>query len=570
MSSSSSRRLLALLVAMLLALTGVVVRLGVLQVRQAGAFVELGWDQRVRTVALAADRGEIVDRSGAPLAISLEARDVYADPRYVDDPASEAAQIAAVLGLERAAERELRVELRGEGSFVYLARGVDRELADELADRRLAGIGFLPSSRRYYPAGTLASQVLGFTNVDGLGITGLEKQYEEVLSGTAGERTSELSPRGQVIAGGMDVVRSPSPGDDLITTFDREIQYQAQQALRRAVRENGAAGGTIVVMDLSGEVYAMASYPTFDPNAFGSFDPSTYLNRAVTDVWEPGSVNKIITAAAALETDAVALDDVFTVPATREVDGFTIHDSHPHPAMRMTLADIIAQSSNIGSSLVADRVGSEQMAAYFDRFGFGRTTGIGFPGEQPGLMPSLSPWSDATRATVSFGSGVAVTPLQMASVYATVANGGVWVQPRLVLGTHDPDGTMHPAPEPATHRVIRPDTAEALTRMLAYVVQDGTGSNAQIPGYQVAGKTGTAKKLEDGRYVRRYVASFIGFLPAAEPRVVVAAILDEPTTVYGGVAAAPLFQDVARYAIQRLGIEAAEPVPLPRHSLLLP
>ena len=571
MRRTPAHRLLTLFCLLLFALAGVVVRLGVLQVRQAGAYVELGWDQRVRTVTLAADRGEIVDRNGAPLALSLEANDVYADPRYVTDPAAEAATIATVLGWEPAEERELRGRLREDGSFVYVARRVDRELADALATEELAGIGFLPSSKRYYPAGSLGSQVLGFTDVDGLGIAGLEKQHEAVLSGTPGERTSELSPLGQLIPGGLDVVEPPVEGDDLVLTIDREIQFQAEQYLRRAVQENRAAGGTIIVMDpRTGDIYAMASYPWFDPNRIGDFDPATFRNRAVTDLWEPGSVNKVITAAAALETGAVAPSDVFAVPSTREIDGYTIHDSHRHPVARMTLADIIAESSNIGTSLVADEVGNEQMGSYFSRFGFGEPTGVGFPGEQRGLMPPASGWTDVERATVSFGSGVAVTPIQMASVYATIANGGEWAQPRLVLGTRTDGGDVVETDPLRTRRVIDEVTADALTQVLAYVVADGTGGAARIPGYQVAGKTGTAKKLEDGGYVRRYVASFIGFLPASDPRVVVAAILDEPETVYGGIAAAPLFQDVARYAIQRLGIAPAPAVPLPRHALLLP
>jgi cell division protein FtsI (penicillin-binding protein 3) len=368
------------------------------------------------------------------------------------------------------------------------------------------------------------------------------------------------------------VIRDPVPGSDLVLTIDREIQFQAQVYLRRAVKENHAKGGTIIVMDPhSGDIYAMASAPWFDPNRFGDADPDTWRNRAVTDTWEPGSVNKIITAAAAIQTGAVPLDRVFGVPAVRRVAGVPIHDSHDHPVEAMTLADIIAQSSNIGSSLVADEVGNAELAAYFARFGFGRTSGLGFPGEATGLMPPLAEWTDLRRAMMSFGSGVAVTPLQMASVYATIANGGTWVQPRLVRATRDPAGTVHELGPSSTHRVLRPATTDVLTRMLTYVVEDGTGENAQIPGYQVAGKTGTAKKLNaHGRYVNRYVASFIGFLPAGRPRVVVAAILDEPRTVYGGVAAAPLFQGVARYAIQRLGIEPAPSVPLPRHSLLLP
>jgi cell division protein FtsI (penicillin-binding protein 3) len=286
----------------------------------------------------------------------------------------------------------------------------------------------------------------------------------------------------------------------------------------------------------------------------------------VTDAWEPGSVNKIVTAAAALETRAVSLSERFVVPATRVIDGYTIHDAHWHPVETMTIADIIAESSNVGASLLADRAGSAALGEYFERFGFGRPTGVGFPGESPGIMPT-GHWEDITRATVSFGAGVAVTPLQMASVYATIARGGTWVQPRLVRGTVGVDGAVLADPPAAGHRVISAETADLLTRMLAFVVEDGTGSAAQIAGYQVAGKTGTAKKLDArGRYTNRYVASFIGFLPASDPRVVVAVVIDEPRTIYGGVAAAPVFSDMARYAIQRLGIEPAPPVSPPPHA----
>jgi cell division protein FtsI (penicillin-binding protein 3) len=558
-------RLIAALVAAMLAMVGIVVRLAFLQVRESGTYAELGSTQRDHTEPLPAVRGEILDRDGVPMALTLEARDVYANPSRVTDPRSEAAQIAAVLG---GPERPILAALTSSGTFAYVDRQVDADVAAQLADLHLAGIGFLPVAKRYYPAGPVASQVLGFVNVDGVGTTGLERQYDTELSGTPGERTIEMSAQGQEIAGGKQIVREPQPGSSLVLTIDRDLEFQAQQYLRSAVKENGARGGTVVVMDpRSGDIYAMATYPWFDPNAFATFDASRFVNRAVTDTWEPGSVNKTITAAAALESGSVTPTETFRVPGTRDVEGYTIHDAEPHGVEEMTLGDIIAHSSNVGASLVADRVGNQGMQQAFTRFGFGSPTGVGFPGEAAGLMPAPDQWTDLTRATVSFGAGVAVTPLQMASVYATIANGGTWVQPRLVAATIDGTGARQDAPPPATHRVVRRSTAEMLTRMLAYVVQDGTGDQAQITGYQVAGKTGTAKKLDaSGHYVHRYVASFIGFLPAARPRVVVAVIIDEPKTVYGGVAAAPLFQQVARYAIQRLGIEPAPPVALPSHA----
>ena len=561
-------RLVVLLVAVVLAIGGIVIRLAVLQVRESGTYAELGSTQRVHTEPLPALRGEILDRTGVPMALTLDARDVYVNPSLVVDAATEAGQIAPVLGLK---EKDVRAALSSPGTFAYIERQVDLGVAQHVADLHLPGIGLLPVVKRYYPAGPVAPQVLGFVNVDGVGTAGLERQYDQLLAGSPGERTVELSAQGQEIGGGRQVVQDPQPGSSVVLTIDRDLQFQAQQYLQKAVRENHAKGGTIVVLDPhTGDVYAMASYPWFDPNSFASFDSTRFVNRAVTDTWEPGSVNKTITAAAALESGAVTPTERFHVPGTRQVEGYTIHDAEPHGMETMTLGDIIAHSSNVGASLVADRTGNRRMEETFARFGYGTPTGIGFPGEAAGLMPP-APWSHLTRATVSFGAGVAVTPLQMASVYATIANGGTWVQPRLVDATIGPDGVRHDAAPPVTRRVLRPSTTQTLTQMLAYVVQDGTGVSAQIPGYQVAGKTGTAKKLDaSGHYVSKYVASFIGFLPASRPRVVVAVIIDEPRTVFGGVAAAPVFQEVARYAIQRLGIEAAPAVPLPPHAMPVP
>ena len=352
------------------------------------------------------------------------------------------------------------------------------------------------------------------------------------------------------------------------TTIDRQMQYMVQAALERAVKANGALGGTAVVMDpATGEVLAMATYPDFDPNDYSEAPLEAMRNRAVTDSFEPGSVNKIITAAAALETGAVSLEERFRVPASMEVGPFTIRDSHVHPVESMTIGDIITESSNIGAALIAEQVGSVTLGTFMEKFGYGRPTGVGFPGEAAGVLLPGDQWDEVIRATVSYGQGISVTPLQMANVYATIANGGRWMQPTLVRGFEGPGGVFHPAEQRRTRRIIRPDTAELLTRMLASAVEEGTGVNAQIPGYQVAGKTGTSRKLdENGRYVQRYHASFAGFLPAADPRVVIAVSIDEPRTVYGGLAAAPLFQEIARYAIQRLAIPAAPPVALPPHA----
>lgn len=567
MRRRAGRRLVALLTLMLLAFGSIAARLAVLQVGDRGSLEARGLDQRVRTFVLPAARGRILDRRGVPLAITLEARDIYADPTLVTDPEGEAAQIAGVLGEK---PKEVRPALEADGTFAYVARQVDLDVAQRVEDLHLPGIGFLSVPKRYYPAGALAPQVVGFVGIDGQGLTGLEEQYDAELAGVSGERTVEQASDGQPIAQGIDVLRQPVDGVSLQTTIDREIQYQAQEALANAVRANGAKAGTLIVMDVrTGDIYAMANFPGFDPNAFAQTNPDRWRNRALTDAFEPGSVNKVITAAAAIESGAVSITQRFQVPDSMNVDQYTIHDSHPHPVETMTLADIIAESSNIGIAKVGDLVGKTMLASYLNRFGFGQTTGLGFPRESDGIVPALSEWSDATLATISYGQGISVTPMQMASVYATVANGGLWVQPRLVSGTVDDSGTFTPAPASPTRRVLEPQTASILTQMLAYVVEGGTGTSAQISGYQVAGKTGTALKPAPtgGYYSDRYVASFIGFLPAGDPRIVVAAILDEPATVYGGIAAAPLFQQVARFAIQRLGIPTAPPVSAPPHLL---
>jgi cell division protein FtsI (penicillin-binding protein 3) len=561
-------RLVALLCVMTLALGAIFLRLTILQVSQAADLRDRAAEQRVRTIVLPAERGHILDRTGERLALSMPARDVYADPRYVVDPWETATRLAPILEVR---PRELHALLRQDTTFVFLARQVDLDVADEVAELELPGIGFLDVTKRSYPAGDLAGQVLGFVGVDGVGLAGLEFEYQDLLAGRPGERTQELDPYGQPIVGGVDAGRAPVAGSSLETTLDRELQFQAQAALEDVVREQHARGGTVIVMDpRTGDLLAVASYPWFDPNAFEEARPATYRNRAVTDVFEPGSTNKVITAAVALQTGALAPNRRLSVPWTMPVGEFTIHDAHPHPEQEMTLGDIIAESSNIGAVQVANLVGETNMASYLWRFGLGRPTGVGFPGEANGITLPVSEWTDTTLATAAYGQGLAATPLQMASVYATIANGGRWVQPRLVRATIDADGTRHEAARSATRRVISEESADMVSRMLAYAVDHGTGANARIEGYQVAGKTGTARIPRPDRpgYLEgQYVASFIGFLPASEPRVVIAAIVDRPSQGYGSLAAAPLFQRVARAAIARLGIEPGDPLSLPPHAL---
>ena len=569
MNRPPAGRLAALFLAMTLAFAAIFVRLTFLQVSsQAAELQDRALDQRVRTVALPADRGQILDRDGDRLALSTRAVDVYADPRYVTDAWTTASRLSPLLGV---GVTDLVEDLSVETTFVYLARQVEPGIADRVRALALPGIGFLDASKRSYPGGALAPQVVGFVGIDGDGLSGLEFGYQDVLAGTPGERTIELDPHGQPIAGGIDVERLPVAGSSIVTTIDRDLQFQAQTALAEAVAAEGARGGTIVVMDpRTGEILAMATYPWFDPNVFGDSPAWTYRNRAVTDAFEPGSTNKVITAAAAIQEEALPLDEQLVVPWTMRVGDYTIHDSHPHPVQRLTLGDVIAESSNIGIVQVANRIGRPTMASYLSSFGLGRPTGVGFPAESGGIMLPLLEWSDTSLATMAYGQGIAATPLQMASVFATIANDGRWVQPRLVKGTVGPDGTFHAAPAATVRQVISTGSAEMVARMLAYAVEHGTGRNARVSGFQVAGKTGTARiaaKDRVGYLEGQYIASFIGFLPAGDPQVVIAAILDRPAAGYGGLAAAPLFQRVARVSITRLGVTPAERLPLPPHAL---
>jgi cell division protein FtsI (penicillin-binding protein 3) len=572
-----ARRLVILLVVLLLGFGGIFVRLASLQIRDGSEYQNLAFEQRVRSIPLPARRGSILDRTRQEFALSLDARDVYADPGLIRHPYSAAHRIAPILGLP---DGELIKDFSEDTRFVYVARQVDLDTVARLDRLGLPGIGFLNSSKRYYPNGSVASQVIGFVGVDqdpqtgapvSNGLGGLELEYDKQLAGRPGERVVEIDPSGHLIPQGVNQDQPPVEGDDLVTTIDSDIQYQAQNALLDAVYRNHAAGGSVIVMDPhSGDVLAMASYPWFDPNNFQDYGEDSWRNRSVTDVYELGSVNKVITASGAVEEHVVPLDEQFYVPDSWKVSVKIFHDAERHHPKMMTLADIIARSSNVGTIRIAARLGMDRMAEYLAKFGLGQPTGIGFPGEEEGILPPEADWYGTSMGTIPVGQGVAVTPLQMISVYATIANGGMWVPPNLVKGLIDPDGTFVPKRDNRPERqVVSERTAKTITRILAYAVDAGTGHRAQIPGYWVAGKTGTAQKPSPyGGYLpHKYVASFIGFLPASNPRVVIAAILDEPETEYGGVAAAPLFREVARYAIARLRIPPAPKPEEPPHVL---
>jgi cell division protein FtsI (penicillin-binding protein 3) len=553
-------RVIGLFAVMALSLSALAVRLVLLQVRDGATYEALAMEQRVRRIALPAERGTIYDRSMHELALSLPAKAIFADPALVQDPAGTTARLSEILDVRPA---DLRRSLTAESRFEYLARAVDLAVANRVARLDLPGIGFIDEPKRTYPGGGLAAQVLGFVGVDGAGLAGLELQWDGVLAGRAGRMLVEQDPDGLSIPQGRLEVEEPRRGRDLVLTIDKDLQYFTERALAGAVEQNGALGGTVIVLEPStGDVLAMATNPAFDANAFTDAPAFVTRNRGVTDVYEPGSANKVITASAALEEGVMGIREQLWVPPRYQVGDKVFTEAHPRPAMSMTLTDIISQSSNIGTIMTAQRLGSERLDDYLRDFGFGVETGIRFPGESDGILIPEEEWWTTSMGTIPIGQGIAVTPLQMASVYATVANDGVRLAPRLVRGTVEGDDVRE-QDALVRERVVSTRTARLVTRMLADAVASGTGQEAQIPGYWVAGKTGTARKpLQDALgYSEEYVASFIGFAPARDPAVVVAAIIDEPDTVYGGVAAAPLFREVAEFALAHLRVPTAEPPP---------
>ncbi|MGH2653224.1 MAG: peptidoglycan D,D-transpeptidase FtsI family protein [Actinomycetota bacterium] len=560
MKRPSGARVIGLFAVMALSLSALAGRLVLLQVRDGATYEALAMEQRVRRIALPAERGTIYDRSMHELALSLPAKAIFADPALVQDPGGTTARLSEILDVRPA---DLRRSLTAESRFEYLARAVDLAAANRVARLDLPGIGFIDEPKRTYPGGGLAAQVLGFVGVDGAGLAGLELQWDGVLAGRAGRMLVEQDPDGLSIPQGRLEVEEPRRGRDLVLTIDKDLQYFTERALAGAVEQNGALGGTVIVLEPStGDVLAMATNPAFDANAFSDAPAFVTRNRGVTDVYEPGSVNKVITASAALEEGVMGVREPLWVPPRYQVGDKVFTEAHPRPAMSMTLTDIISQSSNIGTIMTAQRLGSERLDDYLRDFGFGVETGIRFPGESDGILMPEEEWWTTSMGTIPIGQGIAVTPLQMASVYATVANDGVRLAPRLVRGTVEGDDVREQDPL-VRERVVSTRTARLVTRMLADAVASGTGQEAQIPGYWVAGKTGTARKpLQDALgYSEEYVASFIGFAPARDPAVVVAAIIDEPDTVYGGVAAAPLFREVAEFALAHLRVPTAEPPP---------
>jgi len=525
-----------------------------LQVVNGDAYAAMAARQHRETVVVPAARGTIFDRNGEPLAIGEQATTVFANPRQVDRPRDLTLAAAKALDLDPAAVYPQLVD-RSRG-FVYVGRKVDPLDAEELEKLGFAGLGFYSEELRTYPQGPVASQILGYAGLDNKGLEGLERSLEKVLAGKPGSQTIVKDPIGRA----LDVVStSPeTPGRNVRLTVDHQIQANAEAVLRDTVESYGAQAASAIVMDpYTGAVLAMAVAPGFNANRFATTRADRRRNRAVTDTYEPGSTFKLVTVAAGLEEGIVKPGSSFTLPPSLQVADRVIHESHTRGTERMTVRAIVERSSNIGTITIAQRLGEGRLSHWIDRFGFGQSTGIDFPGESSGFALRLDQWSGSTIGTVPIGHGIAVTPIQMARAYAAIANGGVLVKPHLIERV---DG--RPVEQKHGRRIVSRDVSKQMLSMLRGVVLEGTGTEAAIPGYTVAGKTGTAAKIDpDGRYSHtRYVASFVGLVPATKPRLVIMVMVDEPSgSIYGGMVAAPAFKQIARFNLQHLEVPPDSP-----------
>lgn len=504
--------------------------------------------QQTDVVTVPGLRGSVLDRFGNPLAVSEDAKTIYATPYQVKRPRQAAAKLASILGLE---EGDVLKSLTEDSGFAYVARKVDVPSAARVARLELPGIGELPDSRRTYPQGDLAAQAIGAVGEENQGLTGLEMGEDPVLRGTDGERRIVNDALGEPIR--METVQEASDGEDLRLTLDPAIQKETEQALGEVGEAYAPKGATAIVMNpRNSQLLAIANWPPVDPSDLENADPEDLINRATGFTYEPGSTFKAFTVSAALEEGLVTPETTFTLEPQLHVADRIIEDAEARPTVTLSVAEILSHSSNVGAATIGLMLGGEKFSRWIDRFGFGRPTGVQFPAEEQGIVPPLDEYSGSTMGNLPIGQGLAVTPMQMIAGYAAIANGGILRPPQLVEKIGE-----EPVSEPRGHRVISPTVAEQVRTMLEGVLAPGgTASEVSVPGYTLAGKTGTAQVAENGAYSEtKFVASFIGFAPAQDPRLLVAVVVDEPQgEIYGGSVAAPAFGKIAAFALPYLGV----------------
>jgi len=532
-----------------------------LQVVEKELLVKLAERQHQKTVALTPGRGTIYDRTNAPLAVSIEMDSCYAEPRNIENIADTVAKLAPLVGMPR---EELTRKLTGSKGFVWLVRRISPDQARKIRELEIDGIGFVKETKRFYPNAEMAGSVIGFTGLDPEGLEGIELKYDSTILGSSGFLVTERDALGRDIAMKGTLVKEASKGHNVTLTLDKNIQYIAEKELAAAVESSRAKGGIALVMEpQTGRVLAIANYPSFNPNSYFKYPPALLRNKCISDSFEPGSTFKVFLIAAALEEKVVTPGDGFNCEGgSYSIGGRTIHDTHHYG--RLSVADVLKYSSNIGAAKIGGRLGQERLHSYLRNFGFGARSGIDLPGEASGYLRDRSQWFAVDLATISFGQGVTASAMQLAAAFSAVANGGTLMKPFLVERISDENGNILQQFSPqARQRVISLETARTVARMMEGVTTEGgTGMNAALEGYRVSGKTGTAQKVDPitrGYSVDKRTASFIGFIPADDPRLTILVVIDEPkTSPYGGVVAAPAFKAIAQQSLCYLNVSPAK------------
>jgi len=553
------KRIYFLFILFFIAFSLISYRLVSIQYLDASRYRSYAQFQHTDEFKLYSKRGKIFDRNGIELAISLIEKTIYANPQEVLDPSYQAEILSGLLDIDKE-ELELKLSDKELG-FVYLKRKVASEEAEEVANLGLHGIYIQDETKRYYPQDELAAQIVGFTGTDDIGLYGIEIQYESILRGVDGKAVAEKDVFGNVIPGNIKSYIDPVDGKDIVLTIDSQIQYITEKNLEQVCKDYNASGATAIVMDPnSGEIFAMATYPSFDPNNYQDFDANQYKAGAISFTYEPGSTFKVINVAGALENNTVGKDQVFDLPPSIRVSDRIIKEIFRTSNIQYSTREIIQYSSNVGAVMLALSMGDKLYWENMNKFGFGQVTGLELPGEENGIVHDYKTWPASTIGALAIGQSVSVTPLQLLRAVSSIANGGYLIKPTILKeiklgdlnGSGDPDNKI---------QIISNSTSVSIKEMMLAVVENGTGTRAQIEGIKVCGKTGTAEKANEngiGYSEGRSITSFIGFAPYDDPKIAIIVVVDEPTgeerTVWGGTVAAPVFKNIMEYSLNHLKV----------------
>ena len=554
------KRIYFLFILFFIAFSLISYRLVSIQYLDASKYQGYAQFQHTDEFKLYSKRGKIFDRNGTELAISLIEKTIYANPREVLDPSYQAEVLSTILGIKK---EELELKLGDkELGFVYLKRKIAAEEAEEVAKLGLHGIYIQDETKRYYPQNELAAQVVGFTGTDDNGLYGIEIQYENILRGVDGRAIAEKDVFGNVLPGNIKSYIDPVDGKDIALTIDSQIQYITEKNLEEVCTKYNASGATAIVMDPeNGEIFAMATYPGFDPNNYQDYDAYSYKAGAISFTYEPGSTFKIINVAGALDNNTVGKDQVFDLPSSIRVSDRTIKEIFRTSNIQYSTREIIKYSSNIGAVMLALSMGNRLYWESINEFGFGQVTGIELPGEENGIVHDYRTWPASTIGALAIGQSISVTPLQLLRAVCSIANGGYLVKPTIIKEIYLDGAGREEEPGGDMNAVISRETADSIKEMMFAVVEEGTGTNARIEGVEVCGKTGTAEKVNEngiGYSEGRSITSFIGFAPYDDPKIAIIIVVDEPKgkerTIWGGTVAAPVFKNIMEYSLNHLKV----------------